>query len=228
MPDYCVHPCPSFSGACKAIPAVAIEGPRLLLTPFDESITEEESRTLYQYSCVDQDLYRWMRFDPRSGYDVYRNQHLIGRWTRSADRLPFIARDKHTNEIVGINSFMSINGNDKTIEIGHIWTAGPFQGQKVALESTQLLMRYAMDLGFVRIEWRTHHKNVPSQRTAAAAGFTFEGILRKQRFLKGETQNTFSYSVIDDEFDAVRKTIDAVFVTLRPIERRPVPGLTGE
>ncbi|KAI9205652.1 acyl-CoA N-acyltransferase [Polychytrium aggregatum] len=217
---YSTRPYTSYSGACKDIPAAVIEGKRLVLVPFDESVPVEDSVLMHQYSCLDEDLYALMPFDAPETHDIFRNTLLLENWTHNPTRLPFVIRDRANNSVVGLICYLSLQAAYKTIEIGQIWTAGPYQGQKVALEATHLLMRYAMDQGFVRIEWKTHHLNEASKAAALSAGFIYEGTFRKHMFYKGQFRHTFYYAIIDDDYDKVKAIMDEKSAQLLPLQRR--------
>ncbi len=62
-------------------------------------------------------------------------------------------------------------------EIGY-WVAVTAQGNGYAAEATRTLAAWAFDHGVHRAEIRCAARNVASAKTALAAGFRFEGLLR--------------------------------------------------
>lgn len=61
-----------------------------------------------------------------------------------------------------------------------------------------------IDIGFrrmnlVRIEARCHVSNNGSSRVMEKAGMAFEGILRKQIFVKGNHEDVRMYSILKEE-----------------------------
>ncbi|HEU4945503.1 MAG TPA: GNAT family protein, partial [Solirubrobacterales bacterium] len=65
------------------------------------------------------------------------------------------------------------------------------------------------ELGYRRLEWKCNALNAPSRRAAERFGFTFEGVFRKHLVVKGRNRDTAWYSVVDDEWPAVRAGFEA-------------------
>jgi hypothetical protein len=65
------------------------------------------------------------------------------------------------------------------------------------------------DLGYRRYEWKCDALNAPSRRAALRLGFRFEGIFLKAVVYKGRSRDTAWYSIIDDEWPAVRAAFEA-------------------
>jgi len=66
-------------------------------------------------------------------------------------------------------------------EIGY-WVAVAAQGNGFAAEATRTLAAWAFDHGVHRVEIRCAARNVASAKTALAAGFRFEGLMRGREF----------------------------------------------
>jgi len=66
-------------------------------------------------------------------------------------------------------------------EIGY-WVAVAAQGNGYAAEATRTLAAWAFDHGVHRVEIRCAARNVASAKTALAAGFRFEGLMRGLEF----------------------------------------------
>lgn len=80
---------------------------------------------------------------------------------------------------VGIICLMNINPSHHTIEIGHVLYAPTLQRTTAATEAVYLLMKWAFEKGYQRVEWKCNNKNEPSKRAALRLGFVFEGVFRK-------------------------------------------------
>jgi RimJ/RimL family protein N-acetyltransferase len=79
------------------------------------------------------------------------------------------------------------------------------QRTRAATEAIYLLARHAFDdLGYRRLEWKCNALNAASRRAAERFGFTFEGVFRKHMVIKGRNRDTAWYSIIDDDWPAVR------------------------
>ena len=72
-----------------------------------------------------------------------------------------------------------------------------------ATEAFALLGRYIFEtLGYRRFEWRCSPENEASMRAAERFGFTHEGILRQNAWIKGRNWDTAVYAIIDSEWPA--------------------------
>lgn len=125
----------------------------------------------------------------------------------SSDPLFFtIVRDGQPE---GIASYLRIDREHGSIEIGHIWFGTPLQRTTASTEAIFLLGRYAMDeLGYRRYEWKCNALNEKSRRAAERFGFTFEGIFRNHMVVKGQNRDTAWYSITDEEWPAIREAFE--------------------
>src|SRR5690606_4776804 len=65
------------------------------------------------------------------------------------------------------------------------------------------------DLGYRRYEWKCDALNAPSRRAAERLGFTYEGTFRQHLVYKGRNRDTAWYSILDAEWPAVKRTLEA-------------------
>lgn len=70
---------------------------------------------------------------------------------------------------------------------------------RAATEATCLMMGWAFEAGYRRLEWKCDALNAPSRRVALRFGFTFEGMFRQVTVVKGRNRDKAWYSVIDSE-----------------------------
>jgi RimJ/RimL family protein N-acetyltransferase len=111
---------------------------------------------------------------------------------------------------LGIVSYLRITPEHRVIEIGHIWFGTPLQRTAAATEAIYLLARHVFDdLGWRRLEWKTNAENAASRRAAERFGFTFEGVFRKHQIVKGRNRDTAWFSIVDDEWPAIRAGFEA-------------------
>ncbi|MEO7937690.1 MAG: GNAT family protein [Burkholderiaceae bacterium] len=105
----------------------------------------------------------------------------------------------------GLASYLRIEPATGVIEVGHIHLANALQRTPAATEAMFLMMARVFDeLGYRRYEWKCDALNEPSRRAALRLGFRFEGIFRKATHYKGRNRDTAWFSVIDEEWPAVR------------------------
>ena len=83
----------------------------------------------------------------------------------------------------------------RRFEIGY-WCRAGLSGHGIATEAVRALNRIAFDrLDARRVEIRMDDSNLPSRKVAERAGFTFEGLLRRDTLtVNGEPRDTRVYS----------------------------------
>jgi RimJ/RimL family protein N-acetyltransferase len=102
---------------------------------------------------------------------------------------------------VGIICFLNINPTHHTIEIGHVLYAPTLQRTTAATEAVYLLMKWAFEQGYQRVEWKCNDRNEPSKRAALRLGYVFEGVFRKHMVVKRRRRDTAWYSVVDEGWE---------------------------
>jgi RimJ/RimL family protein N-acetyltransferase len=123
----------------------------------------------------------------------------------SSKALAFAVIDKTSGRCEGRQSLMGIVPEHRSIEIGNIYWGPRIARTRVATEATFLFARYVFDeLGYRRYEWKCDALNAASRRAAERFGFTFEGHFRRAVINKGRTRDTTWYSIIDEEWPALR------------------------
>jgi RimJ/RimL family protein N-acetyltransferase len=174
------------------------------VTPFVHS--EELVETLYQLSCVKDDLYKWMPYtiDHKSSFEEHLNM-----WINQRKWEVYIIYDDD-DKVAGMVCYLNINDQFKTIEIGGIWVATEFQGKGLATRATLLLLNQAFERGYRRVEWKTHHLNIASQKTALKIGFKYEGTFRNHMFYKNQSRDTLWYSIIDSEWPLMSSQLNTI------------------
>jgi len=71
-------------------------------------------------------------------------------------------------------------------------------------EASRLLIRYVFEeLGFVRMQSGTHHKNEASIKLQESLGFVREGVLRKNRLVNGEYHDSHLYGMLKEDYEKV-------------------------
>ncbi len=118
--------------------------------------------------------------------------------------------DLRTGQVGGRQAFMRIAPAHRSIEIGNIYWGPAIARSPVTTEANYLFARHAFEaLGYRRYEWKCDALNAPSRRAAARFGFTFEGQFRRAVINRGRTRDTAWYSIIDEEWPALRSAYDA-------------------
>jgi RimJ/RimL family protein N-acetyltransferase len=109
---------------------------------------------------------------------------------------------------MGHTSYLNVREGDRVVEIGNTWLARDAWGTGANTEAKLLLLRHAFeDEGFLRVEFKTDAANERS-RAALAEFAKFEGVFRRHMLVRGgERRDSAWYSVIDEDWPAVRDVL---------------------
>lgn len=129
---------------------------------------------------------------------------------RDAGReLPFaIVAD---GRVVGSTRFYDIDLSVPTLAIGYTFHAGSVWRTHVNTANKRLMLGHAFDtLGAQSVFFHTSHLNLRSQAAIERLGARKDGILRAHRRHKdGSLRDTHTYSILADEWPAIRARLDA-------------------
>lgn len=170
------------------------------LEPLD---VEKHGMDLFQANSLDVDGRNWtyLPYGPFLKFEDY----IV--WLRqsasTSDPLYFAIIDLASGRAVGVCSYLRIDPNHGSIEVGHLHFSPLLQGKPAATEAMYLMMQNAFELGYRRYEWKCHSLNAPSRRAAQRLGLSFEGIFRQAGVFKGRNRDTAWYAAIDDEWPAL-------------------------
>lgn len=95
-------------------------------------------------------------------------------------------------------------------EIGNTWLAPRAQGTGINTEAKLLMLRHAFETWRLRrVSFRADARNVRSRAALERLGATCEGVRRAHsRGLDGVVRSTAFYSILDEEWPAVRAVIE--------------------
>ena len=103
---------------------------------------------------------------------------------------------------------LRIEAEHGVAEIGHILWGPGLRRTAAATEALFLLVDHLFRLGARRVEWKCDDRNEASKSAALRFGFTFEGVFRQHRIVKGENRDTAWFSVLDHEWPSRRSALD--------------------
>jgi RimJ/RimL family protein N-acetyltransferase len=186
---------------------VELRGRHVLLRPVDAG---RDAASLYRASHPPEGDERIWTYLP---YGPHESAEALEAWLREAaaseDPLFFAVAPLPDERPLGIASYLRITPQQGTIEIGHICFGTPLQRTVAATEAIFLLARHAFDdLGHRRLEWKCNALNAASRSAAERFGFTFEGVFRRHQVVKGRNRDTAWYSIVDDEWPAIRAAFE--------------------
>ena len=127
-------------------------------------------------------------------------QKYLTPFAAQKDQLCLVIIDNSTKKAVGMASYLRINPEMGSIEVGFVAFSSLLRRTPAATEAMYLMMRHAfVGLGYRRYEWKCDALNAPSRHAALRLGFQFEGVFRQERVIKGRNRDTAWFSVIDKE-----------------------------
>jgi len=128
----------------------------------------------------------------------------------SDDPLHFTIVDLATGSAVGTAALMRVEPVHGVIEVGSITYSPRLKQTRAGTEAMYLMMRRAFDeLGYRRYEWKCDSLNGASRAAALRFGFQYEGTFRKAMVYKGRNRDTAWFSIVDEEWPAIRAGFEA-------------------
>jgi RimJ/RimL family protein N-acetyltransferase len=120
----------------------------------------------------------------------------MGRWMWVVER---------DGVVVGTTSFLEVAPVDARLEIGFTVYAPSVWASEINPTCKLLLMEWAFDHGFGRVQLKTDIRNARSQQAIARLGAQYEGVLRRyQRRQDGSVRDTVLFSVTAEDWPDVR------------------------
>lgn len=180
---------------------VTLEGRLVRLVPLDLAHVEPLSAV-----GLDPDLWKWTWSGVATSDDMRRYVETALAEQSAGQSLPFAIVERAGGRVVGSTRYGNIAPAHRRLEIGWSWLGKPWQRTGANVEAKLLLLTHAFEsLGCQRVEFKTDAGNEPSRRALLGIGASFEGIFRKHGIADGgRVRDTAWYSVVDDEWPAVK------------------------
>jgi len=181
-----------------------IEGRHCNLEPLEE----RHAADLHAANTRDVEGRNWtyLAYGPFGSVDEYR------RWLTATclgkDPMFFAVIDRALGKATGVASYLRIQPENGSIEVGHINFSPLLQRNRAATEAMYLMMKHAFDLGYRRYEWKCDALNAPSRAAAQRLGLSYEGIFRQATVYKNRNRDTAWYATTDSDWPALRAVFD--------------------
>ncbi|KAF9361492.1 hypothetical protein BGX26_002842 [Mortierella sp. AD094] len=194
---------------------IIIETDQIKLVPI---LLERDTPLLWEVYKNYPKLFDWMPHGPLHTYEEFFA--LQARFCGANDHFNWAcyvsASSSHEDEkekkwvLCGSICLLDISLIHRRFEVGSIWFHPSVHGTFVMLESTYALLRFSFErLLAGRVQWKTHHKNIASQKAATKLGFDLDGLHRKHMIHSdGTWRNTYFYSMTDDDWFGKEVTTD--------------------
>jgi RimJ/RimL family protein N-acetyltransferase len=110
----------------------------------------------------------------------------------------------------GMSTYIGIDAANHAVEIGATYYEPSVRGGPVNPSAKRLLLGHAFDCGATRVQFRVDAINARSRAAVLKLGAVQEGILRQDRVIwTGRVRDTVHFSILKDEWPAVRARLDA-------------------
>lgn len=185
---------------------VTLSGPFVRLVP----LTLDHVPALARIG-LDPELWRWVPTPVTTADEMHAYvASALDDQARSL-ALPFVIVDAASFEVIGCTRFGNIDVKNRRLEIGWTWLARSHQRTAANSNAKRLLLGHAFDdLGAIRVELKTDALNDKSRAAIGRLGAVQEGIVRKHSITaSGRVRDAVYFSIIDTEWPAVRRTLDA-------------------
>lgn len=183
---------------------VILEGERVKLVPLDSDHFPELLKVGKQEKI-------WEFISINGADEQVLLAHLRSALLKRAtgEQYAFTVIDKLTNSIIGSTLFHNIYPVHRKLEIGWTWYDPAYWRTGYNVECKLLLFSYAFEtLKTVRVQLQTDANNQRSRTAIEGIGAKMEGMMRKERIrANGEFRTTVMYSIIDDEWPAVKQML---------------------
>lgn len=185
-------------------PTVVLEGRHVRLEPLAES----HKAGLRAACAADPDT--WNNLYP---YSMLGEAFDAG-WAR-------MARDREAGTLIpfavvvngacrGMTCYITPSADNRSVEIGGTYYDPAVRGGPVNPECKRLLLAHAFEAGAMRVWFKIDAINARSRAAVLKLGAIQEGVLRRDRITwTGRVRDTAFYSILDDEWPAVRERLDA-------------------
>ena len=185
---------------------VTLEGRRVRLVPLELGHVPALAGV-----ALDPAIWQWTLARPSDEADLRAWAEAAIAARGAGTELPFTTLEASTGRAIGSSRYMNIVLEHRRLEIGWTWVAPSWQRTGANREAKLLMLSHAFDtLGCRRVEFKTDSRNEPSRAALLGIGAQFEGIFRNHMVMpSGPMRHSAYYSVIDDEWPAVRARLEA-------------------
>jgi N-acetyltransferase len=163
------------------------------------------------------EIWRWLPYNAATTDERFRGwlEEAIAEAEVEREAAFAIVYDR-TRAAIGSTRYLNPCPEHRSVEIGWTWLARSAWQTGANTEAKLLMLRHAFErLGCVRVEFRADARNERSRAALAAIPAQFEGVLRKQRIWDGTARDVAYYSVVDEEWPAVRANLERRFAAKR-------------
>jgi RimJ/RimL family protein N-acetyltransferase len=185
---------------------VTLKGRWLTLEPLEERHAPDLFALMQ-----DEEVCRYLAWAPPRAIDetlalIHEARDLMAR----RQSIVFAQVWNASGRAIGSTRLLDVRPSDRQVEIGSTFLARAYWRTAANTESKYLFLRHCFErLGCVRVALKTDGRNVRSQEAIARLGAVREGVLRRDRNVRGYQRDTVYFSILADEWPAVRARLEA-------------------
>ena len=143
-----------------------------------------------------------------AGWASLRTQQAAG------TRIPFAVI--HDGEVVGCSTYIGIQPENRTLEIGTTYYRPSSRGGSVNPAAKRLLLDHAFACGAGRVVFQVDAINALSRAAMTKLGAVEEGLMRNDKITwTGRVRSSVIFSILAEEWPAVRTKLDARLAAFR-------------
>ncbi len=187
---------------------VTLEGKFVRLVPLDPT-----HRDGLRAAASDPEGGRYLLAGPGgTGEEMARLIELLLGRERDGTDLPFTTVRVSDARPVGMTRYLNIDRPNRAVEVGGTWLDHHLWRTPFNTEAKYLLLRHAFETeGAHRVYLKTDLRNERSQRAIERIGAKREAVLREHlRLADGYYRSSVYYSLLEDEWPAVRRRLEAM------------------
>jgi len=179
-----------------------------------EPLSVAHSKDLWEATGGDSELWKWVLVKfaiPKSENDMEQLIKSMVAEKVDNEREPWAVIDLKTNKCIGSTSYLDIEIERKTLEIGSTFYGAIARRTAINTETKLLLLSEAFDnRGYERVQLKADNLNEVSLRAIERIGAKKEGVLRNH-FLRrdGSRRDTVMYSIIRSEWPEIASDLQS-------------------
>ncbi|WP_245760144.1 GNAT family N-acetyltransferase [Roseivivax halotolerans] len=169
----------------------------------------DHAEALFAAYAEDRDGWNWTYLPNPAPRDAAEMRARLEEMAESDDPQFYTVLDGD-GQPLGTASYLRINPEAGSIEVGWISFSPRLQRTIMSTEAMALMMTRAFDeLEYRRYEWKCDALNAPSRAAAERLGFTYEGTHRQATVVKGRNRDTAWFSILDQEWPRIKRGLTA-------------------
>ena len=175
-----------------------------------EAIDERHAPGIFEV-MRDEEVCRYLAWDPPKSLDetlalVREAKDAMAR----GQAIVYAQVWNATGRAIGSTRLLDVRPADRQVEIGSAFLGRDYWRTPANTESKYLFLRHCFEsLGCVRVALKTDGRNLRSQEAIARLGAVREGVLRRHIRIKNYQRDTVYFSILDDEWPAVKARLQA-------------------